>query len=240
MINIICLKWGNKYGPEYVNNLYRSVCQNTTVGFKFYCFTDDIRNIDSGVICHLLPDHGLEGWWNKLYLFSRDLPFVTGEKIFFLDLDTLIVGNIDPILDVEYPMLVTVRDFYTDLSSVMAGGDYLQSCVMHWTHGQYHRVWDEFIVDTESSIKSVFPHGDQRWIQKLIPERKYFQDVLPGKIVSFKVDCVSGPPDGASIICFHGKPSIPESITETTEVHTSLKRWSIGPSPWVSTYWKTQ
>lgn len=238
MINIVCVKWGTKYGPEYVNRLYSGVKRNTTKEFKFICFTDSTNGIADGIICHPLPDHGIKGWWNKLYLFSRDLPLAEGEKIFFLDLDTLIVDNIDVILGVECPVLVTIKDFYTDLSTSMRGKDYLQSCILYWTHGQYYQVWDEFIVDTAKSITSVFPHGDQRWIQKIIPERKYFQDILPNKIVSFKVDCVSGAPTNASIICFHGEPSIPDSVIKKTEIRTSLKRWSIGPSPWVLNHWK--
>lgn len=83
MINVVCLKYGNLYGPEYVNKLYAGVKRNSTISFKFHCFTDDISGIHSEIITHPLP-HNLPGvgWWQKLYLFSGELP-ITG-RIFIL------------------------------------------------------------------------------------------------------------------------------------------------------------
>ena len=45
MINIVCLKFGTLYGPDYVNKLYAGVKQNTTVPFKFHCFTEKPEGI---------------------------------------------------------------------------------------------------------------------------------------------------------------------------------------------------
>ena len=41
MGNIICMKWGTKYGPEYVNRLASMVRRNTTIPCRFVCMTDD-------------------------------------------------------------------------------------------------------------------------------------------------------------------------------------------------------
>ena len=41
MYTVACMKWGDKYGPEYVNRLYNMVERNTTLPFKFICFTDN-------------------------------------------------------------------------------------------------------------------------------------------------------------------------------------------------------
>ena len=43
---IICLKHGNKYGPEYVNTLESMVRRNCTMSFEFVCFTDDPKGIN--------------------------------------------------------------------------------------------------------------------------------------------------------------------------------------------------
>jgi len=40
-INIITMKWGTKYGPEYVNKLYRGFKKNTAREFNFILFTDN-------------------------------------------------------------------------------------------------------------------------------------------------------------------------------------------------------
>ena len=35
--NVICMKWGNKFGPEYVNNLYYMVEKNLTIPLLWQC-----------------------------------------------------------------------------------------------------------------------------------------------------------------------------------------------------------
>ena len=46
---ILCMKWGTKYGPEYVNRLYAMVRRNLTGDFRFVCLTDDGTGIRSEV-----------------------------------------------------------------------------------------------------------------------------------------------------------------------------------------------
>ena len=35
MIDIVCFKWGPKFGPEYVNNLYNAIQRHVTVPHRF-------------------------------------------------------------------------------------------------------------------------------------------------------------------------------------------------------------
>ena len=237
MINIICLKWGTKYGVEYVNRLFYAVKRNTTRPFKFHCFTDDSANIDSEVIVHDLPfKNELDGWWNKVYLFSNDVPISPGEKIFFIDLDTLITRKIDDLLDHDPVAITVLKDFYTGLAKTVVGDDNIGSGLMSWRHGQYQHIWDDFIRDPQSAIMSVRPHGDQRWIQKNIKGRIYWQDAFPGQVVSFKVDCAHGLPPDAAVVCYHGTPNIPDSARQ---VNRSWK-FVIEPQPWVLDHWRDE
>ena len=48
-VNIICMKWGNKYGPDYVNKLYNMVSRNLTRDFRFICFTEDGTGIKNNI-----------------------------------------------------------------------------------------------------------------------------------------------------------------------------------------------
>ena len=59
---IICLKWGNKYGPEYVNKMYNMVKRNCTLDYEFICFTEDRNGIDRNIRTEPLPELGLHGW----------------------------------------------------------------------------------------------------------------------------------------------------------------------------------
>ena len=73
--HILCMKWGDKYGPEYVNRLYNIVKQHLTLPFTFICLTDDPTGINPAVQCHPIPDLGLpaglpERGWKKLTTFN--------------------------------------------------------------------------------------------------------------------------------------------------------------------------
>jgi hypothetical protein len=53
-------------------------------------------------------------------------------------------------------------------------------------------------------------------------------------VVSFKVHCRWGLPDQASIVCYHGLPTIPDSAVK----HTKDWKWKLTPQPWVLEHWR--
>ena len=234
MINIVCLKWGGKYGPEYVNRLFYAVRRHVTHEYRFWCVTEDDTGIDWRVRRSPLKiDRGLETWWNKIQLFSENLLIPQGEQIFYIDLDTLIVSNIDDLLTDQIPDIIVLRDFYHGIAKT-AG--LVGSGLMSWRHGQYRHIWDRFIQDPQAAIMSCRPHGDQRWIEKNITSWYNWQDLFPDRVVSFKVHCQSGIPANTGIICYHGRPSIPESITADMQNY----KWKITPQPWVADHWRDE
>lgn len=101
---IICIKWGKKFGADYVNKLYGMVSRNITPPFRFVCFTDDTVGIRPQVECEPLPaiDYdipvGTSGQWGKSRLWSKQLGDLTG-NVLFMDLDLVIVDNIDGFFD---------------------------------------------------------------------------------------------------------------------------------------------
>src|SRR5256885_215110 len=48
---VICMKWGKKYGPEYVNRLYAMVRRHLKGDFRLVCLTDDGVGIRDEVEC---------------------------------------------------------------------------------------------------------------------------------------------------------------------------------------------
>jgi len=231
------LKYGTLYDSSYVNRLYSGVKRNTTVPFKFHCFTDDPTGINSDVEIHDLP-HDLPGvgWWQKLYLFSNEMP-IQG-RIFYIDLDTLITGNIDEIISHNTGFTV-LHDFFLIRTPMRQdkwglGSEAVGSGVLSWEAGKHTQIWDEFIRKPQQAVASLHPHGDQKWIQMHQKDRLYFQDLFPNQLVSFKVHCRNGLPSKARIVCYHGKPSIPESITTTTKV----QGYVIPPTEWVKEFWR--
>ena len=235
MINIVTVKWGTKYSASYLNKLYSGIKRNTTLPFTLHCFTDDPTGIRPEITIHPLPANNLEGWWNKLYLFSAEFPL--SGRVTYMDLDTVIVGNIDDILSQDKGFIV-LRNFYTGIWPTTQGDHNVGSGIMSFNAHDHHYIWEEFIKDAEN-ISVKLDSGDQAWIQLQQQDRLYWQDVLPEQLVSFKVHCQRGIPNNARIVCYHGKPSIPESFIKTTMVHECL-RGTIGdiqPAPWMQMYW---
>ena len=206
MIHVVCVKWGDLYSSEYVNNLYEGVKVNTTLDFEFICFTENSKGVNEEIFCRTLPNNGLQGWWNKMYLFSNDIGIT--DRIFYFDLDTVIVGNIDEIMkfDGEFAIL---RDFYRARRNPQAR-DY-GSGLMAWKGGWGHNIWSDFYANKEKNTK--IGAGDQKYLMNVIPSDKvtYWQDFVPGQVISYKAHVRDEGvkdqiPDNARIICFHGKP----------------------------------
>jgi hypothetical protein len=165
----------------------------------FTCFTDQDDPLPDGVIKRPLPAD-LPGWWSKCALFRDDL-FPKGDRVLYLDLDSVICGPIDALAAYQGPFAI-LRDFHRP------GG--LQSAIMAWEAGAGHldEIWNSY-------VESGFPNvsgGDQAWIEswRLVSAIR-LQDAFPGMFVSYKQ--ITGPPDKAAVVVFHGKPRPHEVLT---------------------------
>ncbi|MEL5877983.1 glycosyl transferase [Cereibacter sphaeroides] len=97
---VICINWGTKYGPRFINRLYAMVARNITPPFSFTCFTDNEQGIRPEVDCQPLPPldfvmpKNTKGKWPKARLWSPTLGDLKG-PVLFLDLDLVITGSLD-------------------------------------------------------------------------------------------------------------------------------------------------
>jgi len=228
MYNVACIKWGTKFDADYVNKLYAGVKRHTTVPIKFFCFTENPVGLHPDIITHDFGYPNIEGWWQKLWLFSDDMDVNRSPqgRVLFIDLDTLITGNID-----HY---VTQDRGFVCLRDLWSGGINVGSAMMSFEMGKHTQIWNTFEKNPAAAIASLSPHGDQKWIQQHQPERIYWQDLYQNEILSFKSHCRNGLPKNARIVCYHGLPSIVESLTITTRVQGFV----IPPTPWVADHWK--
>lgn len=100
MKQVICINWGTKYGPPFINRLYAMVARNITPPFRFVCFCDNSEGIRPEVDCQPLPEIPIEipktrrGKWPKARLWGPKLGGLTGNVV-FLDLDVVITGSLD-------------------------------------------------------------------------------------------------------------------------------------------------
>lgn len=161
----------------------------------FQCLTD-LPKID-GIDTRKLR-HGWPGWWAKMELFDPELK---GDFL-FMDLDTVIHGSLDSFESLS--KLTLLRDFYRDGKKLKEG---LGSGLMFLPERDRRAIWDEFMVNPRLTIR-LNPRGDQHFLEQFwLNKAERFQDVVPGQVVSWKVNCKNGivPPD-ARVVCFHGKP----------------------------------
>lgn len=193
---VVCVKEGTSYSANYVNILHDMVRRNLSqkVVGKFICFTDNADELNEGISTRPLPVEGIQGWWNKISLFKPGV-FERGDRVLFLDLDTLIIGSIDELANYDGP-LATLEDFYRK-GRVGSG-------VMAWTVSEKtEAIWSRW--DDEK-----FPAhegADQGWIEGTAGEISFLQKLFPGRIASYKLNCLSATPKrGISVVCFHGRP----------------------------------
>lgn len=227
MITVVCVCWGKKFSLDYVYNLRAMVERNTTVKHKFVVFSDKtVPDVETKI---LRP--GYDGWWNKIQLFDNEHGLTS--RVVYFDLDTLITGNIDWLMN--YRGLVMGIE---DLGSVNKHQPHLigrfQSGVMAWHYRACHAIWESF--KTKPDLVSRF-RGDGEYLNEALPvlQRDLIQQKYPGQLKSYKYQVYNkGLDKNTSIVCFHGRPSIEQAInkTVTTPYATFEKR------DWVKDYWK--
>lgn len=224
MITIACVYWGTKFSEKYVYNLKSMVERNTTVPHRFVCLSD--RGLSGIQTSYLKP--GYTGWWNKLQLFDieRDL----GDRIAYLDLDTIITGNIDWFLNYNGNFM-GIEDLGATNSWQPHLKGKLQTGIMAFNRKAVAPVWEEFKLWGNFHQQNY--RGDGEYLSDLIKKRDLAQYLYPGQVKSYKYHVYPDKIDNASIICFHGRPNIEEAIKETTFTKMATYR----PQKWIGEYW---
>lgn len=209
MKNIVCVLktggWNNRnmrveYKPEHVQWLARMVKRHVHIDHRFVCLSDVAVD---GVETIPLRDE-LPGWWSKMCLFREF------DQAFYLDLDTVITGNIDHMVSHSHDFTVLRNFSSTDKSRIGSG-------LMAWGR-DLSGLYNEFMRDPQRHMRECVTSemwGDQGFIQAhYAGHMDRFQDLFPGQVVSFKTDLHRGDPRRDNrIVCFHGKPK-PQDVNK--------------------------
>jgi hypothetical protein len=203
-LRIICVKWGSKYSAEWVYNLKRMVERHLTVPHRFVCMTD--RAIPD-VECVEAAEH-LPSWWSKVGMFRPGL--FPGRNL-YLDLDVVITGNIDGMLqfapgvvapdDFSYSLLNPKHGLSSDMQRLLGGTGTVNSSVMLWRDDDGLPIYERFTLEKMAEL-----HGDQNWItQCMWPDQLTLLD--HGWVCSYKYHVLRGVP-AMPIVVFHGDPKV--------------------------------
>ena len=151
------------------------------------------------------PTHQWPGWWCKYEIFA---PHIRG-TVLYMDIDTVIRRSLSDVAAVD--KLTLLRDFYRNGKKLKEG---LQASLMLLPEKDRAEIWEDWMQHPSIHIQRLGFKGDQPMLeQHYMARAQRWQDVVPGQIVSWKVDCGGGNmfrpaviPADARLIVFHGLP----------------------------------
>ncbi len=254
MRTVICMKWGTKYGPRYVNRLYAQVRRNLASHLRFICFCDDSTGLGAGIEAQPLPPWDIDqtrlalpgmDTWRKISLYQPGLADMHGD-ILYLDLDVVITASLDDLFRFHAGKFCIIHDWmerrrlWRRLSR--AGAD-TNSSVFRFNPDRHGFIFDDFV---NNPAQKMDRHRiEQQYVGDSVT-RAGVKVYWPGEwIASFKRQCIPlmptnlwrqpKKPKGARIIVFHGHPLPHEAIAG----HPSrrLDRYC-RPTPWLRAYWQ--
>ncbi len=263
---VICVKWGTRYGPHFVNILYAMARRHITGPFRFICFTDKPDGIRPEVVVHPLPDLGCEippdvpGKWRKCAIWNPELYGETGPAL-FLDLDVVITSSLDPFFEFGDP-----EDVILARNTIRPFERLGQSSVFRFPIGKHAYMLEQLRADPAGiSRKYQF---EQRYTTRCIRGGiKFWPDRW---VAHFRKDCLgwwvlryfrtARLPRAARVVIFPGKPDPEDAILgrwRKESEHTSGwrhffdfscrkrgKKWRrhihhyLLPVPWVAEHWR--
>ena len=169
MISVLCVKFGTKYGRDYVERLRNMISKHLTLPYEFVCLTEDAHPIEG--VRSILQQHAgyAKPWWHKVHMFDPNLNLQ--ERVLYLDLDVVVHANINKLVENCGSQFYGIRDFNRKFHPNWQS---LNSSALSWRHGTQNRIWDEFIKDPKAAQRL---HGDQDWIWKVAKDRiKFWPD----------------------------------------------------------------
>ncbi len=182
---VICINWGTRYGPPYVNRLYAGVARHTTPPFTFTCFTDNATGIRPEVRCEPLPPldvampTGTKGIWPKARLWGRRLGDLRG-PVLFMDLDLVVTGSMDEFFAFgDSDEVILARNPSTPLEKLG------QTSLFRFPVGKLLPLWERFRADPQGIADAY--RFEQRFVTREAPGGIGFWP--PGWVRGFRNDC---------------------------------------------------
>lgn len=242
---IICMKWGAKYGAEFVNRLYNMVSRHLTLDFQMICLTDDDTDIHPDIQCFPIPELNLpaglpERGWKKLTTFKPDLYGLKGVAL-FLDIDIVIVDNIDDFFtyrSAHEDSVVIIRDWKKPWRMIGNSSVYRFKLGMN--------TYPDLLANFERNFETIRQkvRHEQAYLSNYLREHHHLEYWDKSWCVSFKYQCLAPPivdfvrapklPEGAKIVIFHGEINPPDAITG------GGGKWyrHVKPSAWLEEHWR--
>lgn len=243
MQTIICMKWGDRYGPEYVNRLYGAIKRQTDRPTRLVCFTDNVEGIIDDVQTEPIPDINLTPEtislpWRKLAMWKYPLADLEGD-VLFLDLDLVITGNLDALLDYEPGRFCVIENW------TQKGQNIGNTSVFKFPTGKYQHIYND-LQENPDRILSKY-RIEQLYISREIDDMVFWpkdwcvsfkHSLLPQWPMNFfKTPKL---PADTKVVAFTGKPDQDEAVIGKWPEKKWYKRFykHVRPTPWIGQHWQ--
>ncbi len=183
MINFCVFKWKpeglnlipsqehldyGKVASNHVNIMFNMVKRHLHIPHRFICITDDNKGLDSRIeaipLWNDLAEMG--GCYKRLKLFSKEMKTLIGDRIVQCDIDTVIVNDITPLIDIDASLIVYQHDQH-----VCNGSFWVNDA------GSHSYLWEDFD-PVKSPILAKHEIGtDQGWLKYKLREKIEVGDI---------------------------------------------------------------
>lgn len=240
---VICIRWGERYGADYVNRLHSMVRRNTERPLRFICFTDNDAGLDEGIEAASLPPITLPERislkpWRKISLWQKSLLDLEGDVLFF-DVDLILTGSIDPFFDYQPEASFCVIRNWTQPTKRIGN-----TSAYRFRVGSHTYLYDRLTNEAED-VLGRYPNS-QTFISGEIKEMAFWpaewcvsfkHSLLPGWPLNF----FQTPrlPAKTRVVAFTGKPDPDEARDGRWPAIWYKKIYKhVRPTPWISEHWR--
>ena len=163
---ILCVKWGDKYGNEYVEKLKEQVENNCSVPFNFYCLTDKPTQSYDIQLPTIWDAYENGKFWayRKLYMFNERVANIKGDQFLYLDLDVIIQKDLKYFFEINIERPYIVKGWWNDVEVCKKNyakfqSPMVNSSVIRWNRAQLQKVY-KHINDNLDVIFFTYPTID--------------------------------------------------------------------------------
>jgi len=243
MQTVICLKWGTRYGPDYVNRLYAGVKRNTNRPLRFICITDDPEGIGTGVEIQPMPPFTLPEFFRyrpfrRMFIWKEDFYGLSGNVLHF-DLDLVVTGSIDDFFDFGPDSSFCSVENWTQPGKSIAN-----MSVFRFKVGSHPHLWSQFEADPMAYWRLY--RNSQTYVSRNISELDFYphewcvsfkHSLLPYWPLNFFIPPTL--PRGAKTVVFTGKPDPGEALHGRwpREHWYHLFYKGVRPTRWIAEHW---
>ena len=258
-VNIICILWGKKYTEIDVNRLYSMIDRNTSYAITFHLFSNEnLPDLKPDIIKHPEPGKN-EFIYQASYNYRKEaalcddfLGGLTGQRVFFFDLDVLIMDDLDDLF--SYP---EGDQFYIINDWNSRGKKVGQATCYSFEVGTLGYAKDNFEANSSAVIQK-FGTASQEYLSDQVIKKFGKLNFWPQSwCQSFRFHCLpwgflrhimtpQKPKLGTKVLAFHGHPDIEDAIHGRWSPPDSkkvAKGWKklykhCLPTPWIEEYWQ--